>query len=167
MSSEVSKDEAWVLLELWTCSHTLVRATWETRYVMSGGFWRQWINSAWWGILKDTISPTSWGNKLKINLYVPSSAGKYPEGCVLLFTNQKKLHCRYHKTRESLSGSALDPDKLLACSPTYMSIINVRDEHTGKNFISQATALEIYTDQVLFIKNKHYILIWHTRAQMQ
>ena len=48
------------------------------------------INSAWRGILKDTISLTAGGNKLKINLYVPPSPGKYPEGHALLFTNQKK-----------------------------------------------------------------------------
>lgn len=59
---------------------------------------------------KDTISPTAGGSKLKINLYVPPSPGKHPEGHALLFTNQKKLQCRYHKTRKSLSGAALKPE---------------------------------------------------------
>lgn len=72
----------------------MVWAAWETRNVISGGFWRQWIDRAWQGILKDTISLTAGGNKLKINLYVPPSPGKYPEGQALPFTNQEKLHCR-------------------------------------------------------------------------
>lgn len=90
--------------------HVMVQAAWETRNVMSGGFWRQWINSAWRGILKDTICLTAGGNKLKINLYIPPSPGKYPEGHAPLFTNQKKLLFRYRKTREWLSGSALGPE---------------------------------------------------------
>ena len=85
-------------------------AAWETRNVLSGVLLTSQIDSARPRIFKDIISPTAGGNKLKINLYVPLSPGKHPEGHALLFTNQKKLQCRYHKTRESLSGSAPDPE---------------------------------------------------------
>ena len=116
--------------------------------------------AAWRGILKDTISLTAGGNKLKINLYVPPSPGKYPEGHAPLFTNQKKLLFRYHESRESLSGSALDPESYRLLPPTYMSIINVKDEHsTAKSYISAATASQMCTDTAWFIKNKHHILL--------